>query len=405
MIHQGTKMIETENLILRPFTEKDYEPVFRNLESDREAAKYLTWQAVDTVEETKEVLDMWIAGYKDRNFYQWAIVPKELNEPVGTISAVHVLEKTEEIEVGYCLGSSFWRRGYASEALRALIPFFFEEVGIKRMSARHDVNNPNSGKVMMSCGLRYEGTLRGADWNNQGICDARVYALLEFEYRIRKWLKEHQDLKYRDFNAGLIPNVPKKKFIGVRTPELRAYAKILKKEGLADRFLDSLPHAYFEENQIHAFLISELKDYEEALCRLEEFLPYIDNWATCDQLRPGAFKKNQDRLLPSVRKWIHSDLTYTKRYAVGVLHYYYLDEEFRPEHLKWVAEMESGEYYVDMMNAWYFATALTKQYEMTLPLIEAKSLDPWVHNKFIQKARESRLIPDDRKKYLQSLKF
>ncbi|MDO4617531.1 MAG: DNA alkylation repair protein [Lachnospiraceae bacterium] len=228
---------------------------------------------------------------------------------------------------------------------------------------------------------------------------------MDFEYRIRKWLQDHRDLKYLDFNAGLIPNLPKKKFIGVRTPELRNYAKNLKKEGLADRFMDSLPHTYFEENQIHAFLISDLKDYEETLRRVEEFLPYIDNWATCDQLRPKSFKKNRERLYPYVCKWIHSDLTYTKRYAVGMLHYYYLDEEFRPEHLEMAAELKSGEYYVDMMNAWYFATALTKQYEKTLPLIEAGTLDPWVHNKAIQKARESRLIPEDRKAYLRTLQI
>ncbi len=213
-----------------------------------------------------------------------------------------------------------------------------------------------------------------------------------------------QDEKYRDFNAKLIPNVNKETVIGVRTPELRKFARELAKSDEVSVFLKSLPHQYFEENQLHSFLISEIKDYDTIITELEKFLPYIDNWATCDQLSPKVFKKYPNRLITEITKWLVSDKTYTIRFGIGMLMRWYLDEHFKPEYLNLVAEIRSEEYYINMMRAWYFATALAKQYNDTIRIIEENRLDVWTHNKTIQKAKESYRIDDERKIYLSTLK-
>ncbi|KIR03760.1 hypothetical protein P261_02575 [Lachnospiraceae bacterium TWA4] len=207
------------------------------------------------------------------------------------------------------------------------------------------------------------------------------------------------------FSAKLIPTVKAHRFIGVRTPILREYAKELIKENQALEFINELPHIYYEENQLHAFILSEFKDYEFVVNQINRFLPYIDNWATCDQLRPKVFKKNTKELIRWVEKWLQSDQTYTIRFGIGVLNSYYLDEEFDQDYLAQVAKIRSTDYYVNMMIAWYFATALAKQYEKTLPFIENHALDQWVHNKAIQKARESRRVLQVQKNYLNSLKY
>jgi len=213
-----------------------------------------------------------------------------------------------------------------------------------------------------------------------------------------------QDEKYRDFNAKLIPNVNKETVIGVRTPELRKFARELAKSDEVSVFLKSLPHQYFEENQLHSFLISEIKDYDTIITELEKFLPYIDNWATCDQLSPKIFKKYPNRLITEITKWLVSDKTYTIRFGIGMLMRWYLDGHFKPEYLNLVAEIRSEEYYINMMRAWYFATALAKQYNDTIRIIEENRLDVWTHNKTIQKAKESYRIDDERKIYLSTLK-
>lgn len=216
-----------------------------------------------------------------------------------------------------------------------------------------------------------------------------------------------QDTAYRDFQAKLIPNISADSVIGVRTPLLRSFAKELYKsggEGVRE-FLSSLPHKYFDENQLHAFLIGEQKDYDTSISLLEKFLPFIDNWATCDQSSPSVFKKNPKKLLPYIEKWLQSDETYTIRFAIGKLMQLFLDEDFNPIYLEKVAQIRSQEYYVNMMIAWYFATALAKQYESALPYIENKKLEPWTHNKAIQKSIESYRITSEQKEYLKSLKI
>lgn len=182
MKHLGTKIIETERLILRPFTREDAPAMFRNWASDPEVTKYLTWPTHDSVEISRMVLDDWCSHYSEPDFYQWAIVPKKLGEPIGSIAAVRVEESARWVEIGYCIGKNQWRKGIVSEALNTLIRFFFEEVGVGRIQAEHDPRNPNSGAVMRKCGMVCEGTLRRAAVNNQGICDIVVYSILREEY-------------------------------------------------------------------------------------------------------------------------------------------------------------------------------------------------------------------------------
>ena len=213
-----------------------------------------------------------------------------------------------------------------------------------------------------------------------------------------------QDKGYRDFHKKLVPTVPQDKIIGVRTPALRKLAKEIVQMGEAEAFLARLPHRYFDENQLHAFIISGLKDYGECMAHLQEFLPYIDNWATCDQLSPKVFKQHRQELLKEIRKWLESEETYTVRFAIGMLMHNFLDEDFDEAYLSMVAEVRSEEYYVNMMIAWYFATALAKQYEAALPFIEGNRLAAWTHNKAIQKAVESRRVSAAHKEYLRGLR-
>ena len=222
---------------------------------------------------------------------------------------------------------------------------------------------------------------------------------------IKDELMKLQDLKYRDMQIKIIPSVEADAIIGVRTPELRKLAKqFAKREDVSD-FLNDLPHKYFDEDQLHAFIISEMKDYEACMAELEKFLPYVNNWATSDQMSPKVFKKNKADLLKHVNKWIKSKETYTIRYGVGMLMEHFLDEDFDLKYPEKVSKLRSDEYYVNMMIAWYFATALAKQYEAVLPYIEEKKLDVWTHNKAIQKSVESYRITPEQKEYLKSLKI
>ena len=221
---------------------------------------------------------------------------------------------------------------------------------------------------------------------------------------LHRKLYDLQDLKYRDMQIKIIPTVEPESVIGVRTPELKSIAKDILKDGNYKGFLEELPHRYFEENQLHAFIISGIKDLNECMEDLETFLPYVDNWATCDQMSPKIFRKHKDVLLSHIEEWVNSEKTYTVRFGVGMLMEHFLDDDFDPLYPELVAKLRSEEYYVNMMIAWYFATALAKQYESILPFIEEKRLDDWTHNKAIQKSMESRRITEEQKLYLKSLK-
>ena len=221
---------------------------------------------------------------------------------------------------------------------------------------------------------------------------------------IREELYRLQDEGYREFQSKLIPTVEPDTVIGVRTPELRKYAKTLVKREGVQEFLHDLPHRHFDENQLHAFILSEMKDFETCIREVCTFLPFVDNWATCDQLSPKVFRKHRPELLEYIREWISSDRTYTIRFGVGILMEHFLDEDFDPAYPELVSEIRSEEYYVNMMIAWYFATALAKQYEQVLPYIEENRLERRTHNKAIQKSLESYRISDEQKAYLRSLK-
>lgn len=218
-------------------------------------------------------------------------------------------------------------------------------------------------------------------------------------------LFELQDLKYRDFHAKLMPTVNKEKIIGVRTPALRVFAKKYGKTDEAKEYLQILPHQYYEENNLHGLLIEQIKDYDTCLEELERFLPYIDNWATCDMLAVKVVKNHLDTFIDEVYRWMESDHAYTIRFGISMLMRYYLEDAFQMEYPEKVAQIRSEEYYVNMMRAWYFATALAKQYDKILPFIEKQILDVWTHNKTIQKAIESYRITPEQKEYLRGLKI
>ena len=213
-----------------------------------------------------------------------------------------------------------------------------------------------------------------------------------------------RDADYALLQAKNIPTVAADRIIGVRTPALRAFAKALYKDRDKEDFLSCTPHQYFDENQLHAFVISLEKDFDKCIAEVDAFLPFIDNWATCDQLSPKAFKREPEKLLQYIQSWIKSDQTYTVRFAIGMLMQHFLDERFEAGYADMVAEVRSEEYYINMMIAWYFATALAKQYERTVPYLEGRRLDGWVHNKAIQKSVESYRITDEQKAYLKTLK-
>ncbi len=222
---------------------------------------------------------------------------------------------------------------------------------------------------------------------------------------IRKYLFEQQDEGYQQMQVKIIPTVSPEAIIGVRTPILRTYAKDLLKDERVGDFLGDLPHKYFDEDQLHAFIISGMKDYDKCMAEVERFLPHVNNWATCDQMSPKVFKKHRQELLDHINKWITADETYTIRFAIGMLMEHFLEDDFDMKYPKAVAKVRSEEYYVNMMIAWYFATALAKQYDAILPFIEKKSLATWTHNKAIQKSVESYRITPEQKEYLKSLKI
>lgn len=221
---------------------------------------------------------------------------------------------------------------------------------------------------------------------------------------IQERLFEMQDVEYQAFQCKLMPTVEPDSVIGVRMPQLRQFAKeIAKREDIGD-FLEQLPHQYYEENNLHGLIVEAMKDYDLCIAQLDRFLPYVNNWATCDMMSPKIFKKHLSQLLQPIQRWMAAEDVYMVRFGIGMLMKFYLDDAFEPEYLEWVAAIQSDEYYINMMIAWYFATALAKQYDSTIPFLEKRQLSTWVHNKTIQKAIESYRIKDDQKTYLRTLR-
>ena len=217
-------------------------------------------------------------------------------------------------------------------------------------------------------------------------------------------LTEYRDDKYREFQSKLVPNIPEDTILGVRTPQMRKIAKELFGTEEAEKFLNSLPHEIYEENLVHFFLIAMIKDFDSCVEAVESFLPYIDCWPVCDQSSPKIFSKNHEKLLPYIRKWITSDHVYTARFGIRMLMNEFLGADFREEYLSWVAGKQGEDYYLKMMVAWFFATALAKQYDASIIYIEEHRLEPWIHRKTIQKACESFRVSDDHKAYLKEFR-
>jgi len=218
-------------------------------------------------------------------------------------------------------------------------------------------------------------------------------------------LRENGDADYADFQVKLAPGIKREDVIGVRVPKTREIAKQLKGSPEAASFLKKLPHRYYDENMLHGLLISQMKDFEACVAETDRFLPYVDNWAVCDIMSPKIFAKHKAESLEKIREWVKSDHVYTCRFGMEMLMTFYLDDDFKPEYLEIPAAVRSEEYYVNMMIAWFFATALAKQWDASIPYIEGKRLDTWTHNKTIQKAIESYRITDEQKTYLRSLKI
>lgn len=218
-------------------------------------------------------------------------------------------------------------------------------------------------------------------------------------------LMSAQDISYRDFQSGLIPTVDPSSMIGVRTPELRKIAGEFSRREDISGFLSDLPHEYFEEDQLHAFIISGIRDFSGCIGEVLRFLPFVNNWATCDQMSPKVFRKHRPELLGYIRNWLTNDHTFTVRFAVKMLMDHFLENEFDPSLPELVSGVTSDDYYVNMMRAWYFATALAKQYESVFPYIAERRLDRWTHNRTIQKAVESYRISEERKDDLKALRW
>ena len=217
-------------------------------------------------------------------------------------------------------------------------------------------------------------------------------------------LLEYRDEKYSEFQSKLVPNISPDPIIGVRTPDMRAVAKAVAGTDEASAFLKELPHKYYEENLVHFFIIAAIKNFDECVREVERFLPFIDCWPVCDQSSPKVFKKEHEKLLPLIKKWISSEHVYTARFGMRMLMNEFLDADFKPEYLDLVVQKRGEDYYLKMMVAWYFATALAKQYDATLPVIESRRLEPWTHNKAIQKAIESFRVTDEHKANLRTLR-
>lgn len=223
---------------------------------------------------------------------------------------------------------------------------------------------------------------------------------------ITQKLFEMQDINYRDFTSKLIPNVSPNNMIGVRLPQVKKLAKEMYKSDEYVHFLNILPHTYFEEYHLHCYIISQIKDFDLFLIELEKLLPYIDNWSVCDSLRPKCFAKDKEKALEYIKSWLENNHIYTKRFAIEMLMVHYLNDDFKSEYLELVSSVKGEDYYLKMMVAWYFATALAKQYEATLPYIENRLIkDRWTHNKVIQKALESYRVSDENKAHLKCLKY
>ncbi len=395
--------METDRIILRLWRESDAEALFKYA-SDLDVGPRAGWPPHKSVQESLEIIRTVF-----HNDHTWAIELKQTGEAIGCMGYYLYGESNiaigeHDAEIGYWVAKPYWNQNICSEALRLMIDYCFQEQHFEVLWCDCFVDNPASERVMHKCGFRNTGAFNLCSHLYLG--DDRLVKIMRLDgcAYIQTKLFALQDQAYADFQSKLLPTVQRETIIGVRTPDLRKMAKQICKTPAAQEFLHSLPHRYFDENQLHTIILSEEKDFNTCIAELEQFLPYVDNWSTCDQLSPHCFKRHTQELLPLIRKWMRSKHTYTKRFGICTLMRYFLDEGFRPEYLEWVASIKSDEYYIRMMQAWFFATALAKQWDATLPYIEQHRLEKDTHNKTIQKGVESFRITDEQKALLKTLR-
>lgn len=313
-------------------------------------------------------------------------------EPGETKQEALIRECKEELDITITVGDLFMEQIHEYPDLTVRLTLFNASIA------------QGTPKLLEHNDLRWLQTSQIGDYDFCPADEAILAQLRHIHSGLQAQLFALADPAYQSFHCRLMPTVDPARVLGIRTPALRLFAKTFAKEGRADAFLSQLPHIYYEENNLHGMLISQMKDYDQTVAALDAFLPYVDNWATCDLLSPKAFQKRPAALLPKIRQWMASSHCYTVRFGIGMLLKFYLDEAFQPEQLAWVAAVSSEEYYVNMMIAWYFATALAKQYDAALPYLLEGKLGNWTHNKAIQKAIESYRITDTQKAYLRTLK-
>lgn len=398
--------IITERLVLRPFTEDDAESLYRYA-SNPEVGPAAGWLPHQSAEDSRGIIRTVLSCPET-----YAVTLIGSDEAIGSVGIVPAKENGRvvegEAEIGYWIGVPFQGRGLIPEAVYALLERCFTVLGYHAVRCGHFVNNIRSANVQEKCGFRYHHS-EVTSWpvgdryelfTRQTKEEWQVNSAL---LRIRQRLYPFREEKFRKFQSGLIPTVPEREVFGVRTPVLKQIAGEIAGSADAKVFLNSLPHLYFEENQIHGFLIAGEKDFDRVIDLLEAFLPYVNNWATCDQMRPAAFRKNRGRLLPVLERWMASDKPYTVRFAVGMYMTHFLDEDFDPRYLEGIASVRGEDYYVRMMVAWYFATALAKQWKDTLPYLESGRLEDEVRAIAIRKAVESRRLTPEQKETLRRL--
>ena len=399
-------MIETERLTLRRILPSDYLAMY-SWRGDPQVARYMLSGAVEKAEDVIPWLEQQDPASDEKIIC--LIERKSDGLAVGSIGMFYD-PASDTWTFGYNLRRDEWGKGYATEALRAMMDHVRRTYGAHRFEGEAAVANPASLRVMGKCDL---AEIRDSSFTNLGTGEcfpSKVYALEDrgadahMTEEVQRRLFALQDAEYRLFQARLMPTIDVGTIIGVRTPELRKLAKELKGAEHIGDFLAALPHRYYDETNLHGFLISELKDYAAAAAAVDALLPYVDNWATCDLLSPKAFRKNRALLRADVLRWMSSDRPFTVRFGIEMAMSHFLDDGFDPSLAERIAAIRSEEYYVRMMVAWYFATALAKQWDAIIPFVEDRRLDPWTHNKTIQKAIESYRITDEQKAYLRSLK-
>lgn len=404
--------IRTDRLLLRAFLPSDAEDVFRAC-SNPVLGHDAGWPPHATLEDSLFYINE-VAPLG----YVWAIVEPENTHAKGPDSpegAARVIgsigflpdprtpDDPETMMLGYWMAQDRWNCGFTTEAAASILDWAFSRAGLSRITACHFLFNEASRRVLLKCGFT---PLEEALWVDDDAPADEEPQLVQW-YELVSPVGELQalsDAEYADFQAKLTPNVPREKFIGVRVPVLRRFAKDYGKTPQAEIFLQQLPHGYYDEDMLHCLLISQMKDYDACVAAIDAFLPYVDNWAVCDIMAPKVLGKQKDRLLADIKRWVASEHTYTCRFGLEMLMTFFLDDDFRPELLEIPAQVNSEEYYVRMMVAWFFATALTKQWMAAVPYIELHRLDDWTHRKTIQKACESRVITPEQKAYLKSLK-